>query len=78
MISQEELRLGSMIENAKKSTWDENLRNAVEAHERFMLPNRPHETSDVARSIDQQQKQILLHLQQRRVSEEAEVDKFYK
>ena len=40
--SREEMRLEAMVENALKSSWKENLDNAFQAHERFMLPGRDH------------------------------------
>lgn len=30
----------AMIENAKESSWQENLANALDAHERFVLPGQ--------------------------------------
>ena len=38
-VSLEEAQLAAMLENAKNSTWQENLRNASDAQDRFMLPN---------------------------------------
>lgn len=40
LLSQEEARLRAMIEQAKESNWKENLDNAVQAQEYFMLPGR--------------------------------------
>lgn len=40
--SREEMRLKAMVENALKSSWQENLSNAFDAQERFMLPGRDH------------------------------------
>ena len=40
--SREEMRLQAMVENALKSSWQENLSNAFDAQERFMLPGRDH------------------------------------
>lgn len=36
----QEAQLRAMLENARKSTWRENLENAADAHGRFMLPGR--------------------------------------
>ena len=36
------MRLQAMVENALKSSWQENLNNAFDAQERFMLPGRDH------------------------------------
>eukprot|EP00532_Pseudo-nitzschia_australis_P005052 CAMPEP_0168183662 /NCGR_PEP_ID=MMETSP0139_2-20121125/12724_1 /TAXON_ID=44445 /ORGANISM="Pseudo-nitzschia australis, Strain 10249 10 AB" /LENGTH=149 /DNA_ID=CAMNT_0008105029 /DNA_START=250 /DNA_END=699 /DNA_ORIENTATION=- len=41
-MSPEEARLIAMLENAKESSWRENIETAVDAQERFMLPGRPH------------------------------------
>jgi hypothetical protein len=40
VMSQEEARVRAMIEHAKESDWKENLDNAVQAQEHFMLPGR--------------------------------------
>ena len=37
----QEAQLRAMLENARESTWRENLENAADAHGRFMLPGRP-------------------------------------
>jgi hypothetical protein len=42
----ERARLQAMIENAKESTWKENIANATFAQERFMLPGRYHPDDD--------------------------------
>jgi hypothetical protein len=36
-LSHNEAMLAAMLENARNSSWRENLDNAVEAHEHFML-----------------------------------------
>ena len=36
----QEAQLRAMLENARESTWRENLENAADAHGRFMLPGR--------------------------------------
>ena len=38
--SRDEALVRAMIQNAKESSWQENLRNAVMAQERFVLPER--------------------------------------
>jgi hypothetical protein len=40
--SREEMHLEAMVENVLKSSWKQNLDNAFQAHERFMLPGRDH------------------------------------
>jgi hypothetical protein len=58
-MSFEEARLIAMLENAKESSWQQNLENAVDAHEKFMLPNSKPDVPDFMNKIDQRSKQIL-------------------
>ena len=61
-MSQHEAQLKAMIENAKQSTWRENLENAVDAQERFVLPNRDSSGEDVpeyVRRIDERSREML-------------------
>lgn len=39
-MSGDEALVRAMIENAKESSWQENLANALDAHERFVLPGQ--------------------------------------
>ncbi|KAK1749266.1 hypothetical protein QTG54_001205 [Skeletonema marinoi] len=39
-VTPQEAQLAAMLENAKNSSWQDNLRNAADAQERFMLPGR--------------------------------------
>ena len=39
-VTTNEAQLSAMVQNAKNSSWQENLRNAADAQERFMLPGR--------------------------------------
>jgi len=39
-VARNEAQLSAMVQNAKNSSWQENLRNAADAQERFMLPGR--------------------------------------
>ena len=39
-VTRNEAQLSAMVQNAKNSSWQENLRNAADAQERFMLPGR--------------------------------------
>jgi hypothetical protein len=59
-MSIEEARLRAMIENAKDSTWRENLDNAVSAHNNFMLPGRGNQMEpEFLRNIDERSTRIL-------------------
>lgn len=40
VLTLEQARLRAMIESAQKSTWRQNIDNAIVAQERFMLPGR--------------------------------------
>lgn len=58
-MSMEEARLIAMLENAKESSWNENLENAVDAQEQFMLPNAQRDVPDFMSKIDDRSKEIL-------------------
>jgi hypothetical protein len=60
----EEARLRAMIENAKESSWEQNLDNAVQAQEQFMLPGRPHETPHYMTKIETRSKEIMKQQQE--------------
>jgi hypothetical protein len=58
--SRDELRLQAMVENALKSSWKENLDNAYQAQERFMLPGRDHgKDPQFLRKIDRRVKELM-------------------
>lgn len=57
--SPQEAQLKAMIENAKKSSWKENLQNAADAQERFMLPGRSNEVPEYVKRIDERREEIL-------------------
>ena len=58
-ISVDEARLRAMIENAKNSTWKENLDNAAAAHTNFMLPGRNNEIPQFMANIEKKSQEIL-------------------
>lgn len=58
-MSMEEARLIAMLENAKQSSWKENLENAVDAQEQFMLPGRQRDVPDFMSRIDERSQEIL-------------------
>ena len=45
-MSGDEALVRAMIENAKESSWQENLANALDAHERFVLPGQQGQAGD--------------------------------
>mmetsp|Transcript_9033 Transcript_9033/g.12816 ORF Transcript_9033/g.12816 Transcript_9033/m.12816 type:complete len:159 (-) Transcript_9033:1242-1718(-) len=45
-LTQDEAVLRAMIENARESTWEQNLSNALHAHERFVLPGHKDNEED--------------------------------
>jgi len=55
-IGWEEARVRAMVENAQKSTWKQNLKIAMDAQERFMLPGRtpPSPSDETAASSSQE------------------------
>jgi hypothetical protein len=73
--SREEFRLEAMVENALKSSWRENLNNAFQAQERFMLPGKEHgKDPKFIRRIDRRCDE-LMHRQQELQKRRKEVEK---
>jgi hypothetical protein len=72
-ISLHEAQVQAMIENARNSSWRQNLENAVDAQERFVLPNRQHvkDVPEYVQRIDERSKEILT-VQQERNDKEAD------
>lgn len=62
-ITPREAQLAAMIENAKRSSWRENLSNAADAHERFMIPVRDadegREPPEYVKRINERSNEIL-------------------
>ena len=59
-----EAQLAAMLENAKKSSWQDNLRNAADAQDRFMLPGRDvdsgrRDAPEYIKRIDERSEEIL-------------------
>jgi hypothetical protein len=68
ILTPEAARVRAMIDNAKESTWRENLSNAAEAHRHFVLPpghvnndsRKPsRETSNLLRNIEKRSEKLL-------------------
>jgi hypothetical protein len=61
-ISRHEAQVQAMIENARNSSWRQNLENAVDAQERFVLPNRHREENvpEYLQKIDERSNEILI------------------
>ena len=62
-LTQTEAQLAAMIENARNSTWRQNIENAVDAHERFVLPNRNvdegREVPKYVQNIDERSRELM-------------------
>uniref|UniRef100_A0A7R9WQK8 Uncharacterized protein n=1 Tax=Craspedostauros australis TaxID=1486917 RepID=A0A7R9WQK8_9STRA len=59
-MTPEEARVRAMIEQAKESTWQENLDRAFAAQDRFMLPGRDFGSSPkFVKQIDERSQQLL-------------------
>ncbi|CAJ1961747.1 unnamed protein product [Cylindrotheca closterium] len=58
-MSMEEARLIAMLENAKESSWNQNLENAVDAQEQFMMPGRQRDVPDFMSRIDERSHEIM-------------------
>ncbi|VEU44663.1 unnamed protein product [Pseudo-nitzschia multistriata] len=61
-MSLEEARLIAMVENARESSWRENIENAVNAQEQFMLPGRRQQgknLNSLMEKIDKRSQEII-------------------
>jgi hypothetical protein len=76
MYSMNEAQLAAMVENAKSSSWQENLHNASDAQQRFMLPGRDIDndvdTPEYVKRIDERSQEILREDIERRERERQE------
>lgn len=80
-VSLEEAQLTAMLENAKNSTWQENLRNASDAQDRFMLPNEDDGigTPEYVKKINDRSQEILRDEERRReVAKDFSSSRFWK
>jgi len=72
-VTQNEAQLAAMLENAKNSTWRDNLRNASDAQQRFMLPGRDIDEGKGApeylNRINKRSKEILKDVNEKRKKE---------
>jgi hypothetical protein len=72
-VTPNEAQLAAMLENAKNSSWRDNLRNAADAQGRFMLPGREVDDDDGApeyvRRINARSREILRDEGERRERE---------
>lgn len=73
MVTPREAQLAAMLETAKNSTWKQNLENAADAQERFMLPGRisgnGEGTPEYVKRIDERSDEILREESVRREKE---------
>jgi hypothetical protein len=70
-VTPNEARLVAMIENAKNSSWRDNLRNACDAQGRFMLPLRDvdDDKPEFMRRINARSREIMRDERERREME---------
>ena len=70
----EEAKLIAMLENAKESSsWQENVDNAVNAQEQFMLPGRQRKVPKFMDKIDQRSLEILQN-QRNKIDDDGDND----
>lgn len=78
MYSRNEAQLAAMVENAKSSPWQDNLRNASDAQQRFMRPGRDidngTDTPEYVKRIDERSQEILRKDIERREKERQEAN----
>ncbi len=67
-----EARLIAMLENAKESSWQENVENAIDAQEQFMLPGRNRKEPKFMDKIERRSMEIL-HNQHEKLDEEESI-----
>ena len=77
LLSQEEARLRAMIEHAKESNWKENLDNAVQAQEYFMLPGRSAGQPKFADEIDDRSQEMVRQDRKQRLQEKKATTRFW-
>ncbi|KAL7475986.1 hypothetical protein ACHAW6_001877 [Cyclotella cf. meneghiniana] len=69
-LTPHEAKVSAMIENARKSTWRENLDNAADAHQRFVLPDhdidQDGELPQYVKRIDERSQELMLEEEERR------------
>lgn len=74
--SRNEAQLAAMVENAKSSSWQDNLRNASDAQQRFMLPGRQIDNGadmpEYVKRIDERSQAILREEIERQEKERLE------
>lgn len=62
-----EAHLAAMLENARESSWRQNLENAADAQGRFMVPGRePAEAPAYVRRIEERSEEILRRDEERK------------
>jgi hypothetical protein len=71
-MSLDEARLIAMLENAKESSWRENVENAIDAQEQFMLPGRGRKEPKFMDSIEERSVEILRNHHEKIDEEERE------
>ena len=75
-VTRNEAQLAAMVENAKKSSWQENLHNAADAQHRFMLPGRDvdngKDTPAYVKNIDKRSEEILSKEKERKNDTQSE------
>jgi hypothetical protein len=78
-ISHEEARLRAMVENAQQSSFQENLENAVQAQEQFMLPGRSRERPEFIEKINRRADEIMKEQeQQKKLARKGSTTTFWK
>jgi len=83
-MSLDEARVIAMLENAKESSWQENIENAVDAQEQFMLPGRRREEPKFMDKIELRSMEILrnqhdkLDEEEKRKREESTTTTYWK
>jgi hypothetical protein len=77
LMSQDEARLRAMIEHAKESNWKENLDNAVQAQEHFMLPGRSGAQPKFADKIDDRSQEMIREDRKQRLQEKKATTRFW-
>mmetsp|Transcript_31835 Transcript_31835/g.46947 ORF Transcript_31835/g.46947 Transcript_31835/m.46947 type:complete len:130 (-) Transcript_31835:186-575(-) len=77
-MTHDQAMIAAMIENARDSSWQENLSNAMQAQERFMLPGRKTRTPEFVHKIKQRSDDIMEKQRLRAEEEKNKTNHFWK
>mmetsp|Transcript_8846 Transcript_8846/g.16436 ORF Transcript_8846/g.16436 Transcript_8846/m.16436 type:complete len:156 (+) Transcript_8846:69-536(+) len=76
VVTPRNAQLAAMLENAKNSSWQQNLHNAADAQQRFMLPGQDvdggNDAPEYVRRIDERSEEIIREEEEKRAREKED------